>query len=175
MGRSALEDEERVRRTRTIAEAIEASADTEYVPVTFESCDHVGGPFFHGTRIAFAPGDEIVPGHGSNYHDGRVSNHVYFSALLEPAIWGAELAVALSGDDGRGHIYIVEPTGPFEDDPNVTNKRFPGNVTQSYRTRQPMRILGEVDDWDGHAPEVLQKMLDGIGRLREQGLDVIDD
>jgi Rifampin ADP-ribosyl transferase len=88
---------------------------------------------------------------------------------------GAELAVALNNDDGRGHIYVVEPTGPFEDDPNVTNKRFPGNVTQSYRTRRPMRVVSEVETWDSHPPEVLQGMLDGIARLREQGLDVIDD
>jgi rifampin ADP-ribosylating transferase len=159
----------------TIAEAIEAMRDTEHVPVTFESCDHVTGPFFHGTRIAFCAGDELVPRHGSNYHEGRASNHVYFSALLEPAIWGAELAVALNGDSGCGHIYVVEPTGPFEDDPNVTNKRFPGNVTQSYRTRHPMRIVSEVETWDGHRHEVLQEMLDSLVRLREQRLDVIED
>lgn len=159
----------------TIAEAIEAIPDGEHLPTTFESCDHVRGPFFHGTRIAFNPGDEVVPGHGSNYHQGRVSNHVYFSALREPAIWGAELAIALAGAGGRGHIYVVEPTGPFEDDPNVTNKRFPGNVTQSYRTRHPMRIVSEVENWDGHPPEVLQEMLDNLARLREQGLDAIED
>ncbi|MEY2470664.1 MAG: hypothetical protein QOF21_3362 [Actinomycetota bacterium] len=161
--------------TMTIAEAIEAARDTEHVPVTFERCDHVTGPFFHGTRIAFGIGDEIVPGHGSNYHDGRVSNHVYFSALLEPAVWGAELAVALSDDGGHERIYVVEPTGPFEDDPNVTNKRFPGNVTQSYRTRHPMRIVREVETWEAHAPDVLQAMLDNLARLHEQGLDTIDD
>lgn len=159
----------------TIAESIEASRDTEHVSVTFENCDHVEGPFLHGTRFAFEPGDQLVPGHGSNYHDGRVSNHVYFSALLEPAIWGAELAVALTSEDGNGHIYVVEPTGPFEDDPNVTNKRFLGNVTQSYRTRHPMRIVGEVETWVGHPPAVLQGMLEGIARRREQGLDAIED
>ncbi|MEY2426909.1 MAG: hypothetical protein QOI61_2481, partial [Actinomycetota bacterium] len=98
-----------------------------------------------------------------------------FSALLEPAVWGAELAVALGDNGGPEHIYVVEPTGPFEDDPNVTNKRFPGNVTQSYRTRHPMRVVAEVDTWDGHAPDVLQAMLDNLARLREQGLDAIDD
>ena len=168
-------DEAHVLPTMTIAEAIDASRDTKQVAVTFESCDHVEGPFFHGTRIGFHPGDEIVPGHGSNYHDGRVSNHVYFSALLEPAVWGAELAVALSGDNASGHIYVVEPTGPFEDDPNVTNKRFVGNVTRSYRTRHPMRIVHEVETWDRHPPEVLQGMLDSLARLRAQGLDVIED
>lgn len=166
-----MEDSERT--LPTIAEAIEASRGTEHVPVTFESCDHVEGPFFHGTRIAFVPGDELVPGHGSNYHDGRVSNHVYFSALLEPAVWGAELAVAFAG--GSEHIYVVEPTGPFEDDPNVTDKRFPGNVTQSYRTLHPMRIVREVETWDGHPPEVLQGMLDNLARLRAEGLDTIED
>lgn len=158
----------------SIAEAIAAAADTEWVPVTDDTCGHVTGPFFHGTKVDFAVGDEIVPGHGSNYHDGRVANHVYFAALLEPAVWGAELAVALGGE-GRERIYVVEPTGPFEDDPNVTNKRFPGNVTRSYRTRQPMRVVGEVQHWEGHPPEVLQGMLDNLARLRVDGLDVIDD
>jgi hypothetical protein len=146
-----------------------------YVPVTFDSCDHVTGPFFHGTKVAFEVGDLIVPGHPSNYHDGRVANHVYFAALLEPAVWGAELAVALGDGEGRGRIYVVEPTGPFEDDPNVTNKRFPGNITQSYRTRRPLRVVREVEAWEGHAPEVLHAMLDSLARLREQGLDVIED
>ena len=159
----------------SIAEAIEASTDTEYVPVTFDSCQHVGGPFFHGTRIELALGDEVVPGHGSNYHDGRVANHVYFAALLEPAIWGAELAVALGDGTGRERIYVVEPTGPFEDDPNVTNKRFPGNVTRSYRTRHPMRVVDEVQRWEGHPPEVLRAMLDRLAELRAAGLDVIED
>ena len=159
----------------SIAEAIEASTDTEYVPVTFDSCQHVGGPFFHGTRIELALGDEVVPGHGSNYHDGRVANHVYFAALLEPAIWGAELAVALGDGTGRERIYVVEPTGPFEDDPNVTNKRFPGNVTRSYRTRHPMRVVDEVQRWEGHPPEVLRAMLDRLAELRAEGLDVIED
>lgn len=146
-----------------------------YIAVTFESCDHVKGPFFHGTKTAFGVGDQVVAGHPSNYHEGRVSNHVYFAALLEPAVWAAELAAAFAGSEERGRIYVVEPTGPFEDDPNVTNKKFPGNVTQSYRTRHPMRVAGEVQTWDAHAPGVLQGMLDSIRRLREQGLDVIED
>lgn len=153
----------------------ERGDESDYVPVTFASCAHVSGPFFHGTKTAFAPDDEILPGRPSNYHEGRISNHVYFAALLEPAVWGAELAVALAGGEGPGHIYVVEPTGPFEDDPNVTNKRFPGNVTQSYRTRHPLRVVRELQDWEGHAPEVLQGMLDSLARLREQGLDVIED
>ncbi len=160
-------------RTKTIADAIADSSVT--VPVTFEQCDHVVGPFFHGTKGAFDAGDLLVAGHLSNYHEGRVANHVYFAALLEPAVWAAELATAFAGTDERGRVYVVEPTGPFEDDPNVTNKKFPGNVTQSYRTRHPMRVIDEVQDWDSHYPDVLQGMIDNIMRLRDQGLDVIED
>jgi rifampin ADP-ribosylating transferase len=150
-------------------------SDGAYVPVTFDRCDHIGGPFYHGTKSTFEMGDELVPGHGSNFHEGRVSNNIYFSALVETAVWGAELATALAGTGERGHVYVVEPAGPFEDDPNVTNKKFAGNITQSYRTRHPLRVVGEIETWEGHAPEVLQGMLDNIARLREQGLDVIED
>ena len=143
--------------------------------VTYETCADVAGPFFHGTRNAVPAGTELVPGHGSNYHDGRVSNHIYFSALLETAVWGAELATELAGAEERGHVYVVDPLGPFEDDPNVTNTRFPGNPTQSYRTRAGLRVVAEVPDWPGHEPEVLQAMLDNLARLRAQGLDVIED
>lgn len=167
--------EQRSYRTMSIAESIAAAHGTVHVPVTFERHDHVSGPFFHGTHRALERGDLLVPGHRSNHHDDRISNHVYFSALLEPAVWGAELAVARQGSQGRGHVYVVEPTGPFEDDPNVTDKKMPGNVTRSYRTRHPLRIVDEVDDWPSHAPDVLQQMLDDLARLREQGLDVIED
>ena len=144
-------------------------------PVTLESCGHVAGPFYHGTKAVLEVGDELVPGHGSNFQAGRVSNNVYFTGLVETAVWGAELATALAGGGERGHVYVVQPLGPFEDDPNVTDKRFPGNPTESYRTRSPLRVVGEVHDWEGHAPEVLQGMLASLARLREQGLDVIED
>jgi len=134
-----------------------------------------GGPYYHGTRFVFEVGDELTPGYGSNFHAGRISNNVYFTALVETAAWGAELATALAGSDERGHVYVVEPLGPFEDDPNVTNKRFPGNPTRSYRTRHGLRVVGEVEDWPGHPPEVLQQMLDRLASLREQGLDLIED
>lgn len=101
--------------------------------------------------------------------------HVYFSALLEPAVWGAELAISLSGHDGRGYIYIVEPTGPFEDDPNLTNKRLPGNPTRSYRTHDPLRIVGTVEEWEGHPPEVLQQMLESLEALKRRGLAIIEE
>jgi rifampin ADP-ribosylating transferase len=159
----------------SIADAIARAHETVHVPVTFDSCDHVTGPFFHGTSVDLAIGAELIPGHPSNYHEGRVANHVYFAALLEPAVWGAELAVALGDGTGSARIYVVEPTGPFEDDPNVTDKRFPGNVTRSYRTRHPLRIVAEVESWEGHHPDVLQGMLDTLAGLRVAGLDVIED
>jgi hypothetical protein len=161
--------------TKSIAESIAESAGEASPAVTFDRFDHVRGPFFHGTRNTFATGDLVVAGHASNYHPGRVSNHVYFSSLIEPAVWAAELAVALSGLDGPGRIYVVEPTGPFEDDPNVTDKRFPGNVTQLYRTREPLRVIDDLTSWDPHPPEVLHTMLDNLARLRAQGLDLIED
>jgi rifampin ADP-ribosylating transferase len=151
------------------------AADDLWVPVTLDQCDHVEGPFFHGTRSALEVGDHLVAGRESNYQPGRTINHVYFAALVETAVWGAELAVALADGDAVGRIYVVEPTGPFEDDPNVTNKRFPGNVTQSYRSPHPVRVVGEVESWTAHPPEVLQGMLDHLAGLRAQGLDVIED
>ncbi len=149
--------------------------DEVHEPVTFDRYEHVQGPFFHGTRSTVEVGEQLVAGYGSNFQAGRVSNHIYFAALVDTAVWGAELATALAGSDERGHVYVVEPLGPFEDDPNVTNKRFPGNVTQSYRSRHPLRVVGEVVSWEGHPPEVLQAMLDNLERLRAQGLDVIED
>ena len=148
---------------------------TAHVPVTLENCEHIEGPFFHGTKSRLEVGDELMPGRNSNFQQGRVSNNIYFTALVETAAWGAELATALAGSAERGHIYVVEPLGAFEDDPNVTNKRFPGNPTQSYRTRHALLVVGEVHEWEGHAPEVLKAMLDRLALLREQGLDLIED
>ncbi len=116
-----------------------------------------------------------MPGRASNFEQGRISNNVYFTATLEAAIWGAELATALAGSGERGHIYLVEPTGGFEDDPNLTNKRFPGNPTRSYRTRQPLRIVGEMKDWQRHPPELVRQMLDHLDALRRAGAAVIED
>lgn len=145
--------------------------DSAHIPVTFEHCDHVEGPFYHGTKASVRPGDQLIPGYGSNFEDGRVSNNIYFSGTLDAAVWGAELAQG----EGAGRIYIVEPTGPFEDDPNLTNKRFPGNPTKSYRTREPLRIAGEVKDWEGHPPDVLRAMRDHLAEMERQGLATIDD
>lgn len=150
-------------------------SDQEWKPVTHDSCDDVEGPFYHGTKSLLEVGDLLVPGRPSNFEEGRLSNNIYFTAVLDTAVWGAELAMALAGLEGQGHIYIVEPLGTFEDDPNVTNKRFPGNPTKSYRTREPMRVIDELDGWEGHSPEVLKAMLDNLEDLRRQGLAIIED
>ncbi len=126
--------------------------------------------FFHGTKADLKPGDPLAPGYDSNYGQRKKANHVYFSATMDAAIWGAELAIG----DGRGRIYIVEPTGTYEDDPNLTDKKFPGNPTKSYRTKEALRVIGEVKEWTGHAPEQLQAMKDNIERLRQQGIEAID-
>jgi rifampin ADP-ribosylating transferase len=150
-------------------------SNDEWIPISHENCGQVNGPFYHGTKANLVVGDLLLPGNPSNFEEGRTSNHIYFSTQLEPAIWGAELAMALAGLTGRGHIYIVEPVGSFEDDPNLTNKRFPGNPTRSYRTRKPLKIVGVVEDWDGHPTEVLQGMLDSLENLKRNGLAVIED
>ncbi|MEN9220881.1 MAG: NAD(+)--rifampin ADP-ribosyltransferase [Thermostichus sp. BF3_bins_97] len=150
-------------------------SDDQWQPVTPENCKLVQGPFYHGTKVALAIGDLLSTGYPSNYEEDRVLSHVYFSAILEPAIWGAELAMAFAGSNGPGHIYIVEPTGSFEDDPNLTNKRFPGNPTKSYRTREPLRIIGVVEDWQGHTEEAIRGMLDSIKELKRRGLAIIED
>ncbi|NUQ10767.1 MAG: NAD(+)--rifampin ADP-ribosyltransferase [Gemmatimonadaceae bacterium] len=148
--------------------------EPSWSPVSHENCHEVPGPFYHGTRAELRVGDLITTGHRSHF-EGRALKHVYFSALVEPAIWGAELAMSLSGQVGRGFIYIVDPTGPFEDDPNLTNKRFPGNPTRSYRSTAPLRICGPVSEWEGHSAEVLQGMLDALADLRRKGMAFVDE
>jgi hypothetical protein len=127
---------------------------------------------YHGTKADLKPGDLIVPGYNSNYGARRKAVYVYLSATLNAAVWGAELAV---GAPDGGRIYIVEPTGPIEDDPNLTDKKFPGNPTKSYRTRDPLRVTGEVTDWQAHSPEELKTMHDHLERLKEQGIEAIED
>jgi rifampin ADP-ribosylating transferase len=132
-------------------------------PAPFEVYE--AGVYLHGTKAALAVGELLVPGRESNFEEGRVMNHVYFTATLDAATWAAELAAG----EGPGRIYIVEPTGEFEDDPNVTNLRYPGNPTRSFRTREPVRIVGELVDWVGHSPEKLRAMREGLARLQQQG------
>lgn len=129
------------------------------------------GPFYHGTKANLKTGELLQPGYGSNYGEGKKANYVYLTATLDAAKWGAELAVG----DGPGRIYRVEPTGAFEDDPNLTDKKFPGNPTRSYRTQQPLKVVGEVFDWEGHSPEDLQKMRDRLDELKKLGIEAIND
>lgn len=129
-----------------------------------------GTTFYHGTKARLKIGDLLEPGYRSNFVLGEL-RHVYFTATLEAATWGAELAQG----EGRGSIYIVEPTGPFDDDPNLTDKKFPGNVTASYRSLAPLRIVGEVEHWKGHTPEQLRQMKDGLARLKAEGKNTIEN
>jgi hypothetical protein len=129
------------------------------------------GPFFHGTKADLNPGERLEPGYSSNFGERREANFIYFTATMDAAKWGAELAVG----EGRGRIYRVEPTGPFEDDPNLTNQRFPGNPTRSYRTRDPLRVIEEISDWEPHPPEVVQNMRNHLEELKRLGVEAIND
>ncbi len=111
------------------------------------------GPFYHGTKADLKVGDLLTPGGSSNYQPEIIMNHIYFTALVN----GAGLAASLAKGEGRERVYVVEPTGSFENDPNVTDKKFPGNPTRSYRSQAPLRIVGEVTDWVRQTPEDLQK------------------
>ena len=126
-------------------------------------------PFYHGTRADLAVGDLLVAGFASNYQD-RALSWIYFSGGMDAAIWGCELAQGA----GRERIYLVEPTGAFEDDPNLTDQKFPGNPTLSYRSQYPLRIVGEVVGWAGHAPEQLKAMRDRVAESARRGVKIIE-
>jgi len=142
-------------------------------PVRFQVwTDRNGAPgYLHGTKADLKPGDLIEAGRPSNYGERKKAAFVYLTATLDAATWGAELAAG----DGRGRIYIVEPTGPIEDDPNLTDKKFPGNPTRSFRTRDPLRVVGEIVDWIGHEPEQLQAMRAAIASAAARGIHAIED
>lgn len=129
------------------------------------------GPFYHGTKADLKPGDFLVHGYSSNYGERKKANYVYMTATMDAAVWGAELAMG----DGLGRIYQVEPTGTFEDDPNLTDQKFQGNPTRSYRTSQPLRVVDKVLGWERHSPEVLQQMLDYLAELKKLGIEAIND
>jgi hypothetical protein len=154
-------------------------ADTDPPPpASLAQHAHVVGPFLHGTRAVFAAGDLVLPGRPSHFRPAQPLRHVYFTGRPETAAWGAELAAALAPDTAQPpvpRVYEVVPLGPFEDDPNVTDKRVPGNPTRSYRSVEPLRVVREVDDWPRHEPEELQAMLTSLARLRAEGLDVVLD
>lgn len=128
------------------------------------------GPFFHGTKAELKIGDLLEPNHLSNYQDKKL-NHIYFTATINAAKWGAELARSTS----KERIYIVEPLGEFENDPNVTDKRFPGNPTRSYRSKSPLKIIAELGAWERHSDEEINHMLESLKKLSEAGKNVIYD
>ena len=128
-----------------------------------------GRSFFHGTKANLKNGDLIGPGYTSNYGQRATAAYVYLTGTLNAAIWGAELALG----EGPGRIYVVEATGPVEDDPNLTDKKYPGNPTLSYRSKHPLRVIGEVIEWQPHPAEELKKMKDGVEQARQLGVEAI--
>jgi len=127
--------------------------------------------FYHGTKADIKTGDLIEPGFNSNYGTKKKAKYIYLTATLDAAIWGAELAAG----EGRQRIYIVEPTGKIEDDPNLTDKKFPGNPTKSYRSMHPLKVIGEVTEWTGHSSEKLKAMKDHLAELERKGIEAIED
>ena len=134
-------------------------------PVPFEVYEP--GVYLHGTKAELAPGELLVARRESNFEEGRAMNYVYFTATLDAATWGAELACG----EGRARICVIEPTGYFEDDPNLTDEKFPGNPTQSFRSREPLRVVGELVDWGGHSPEKLEAMRAGLQQIEAGRLE----
>ena len=127
--------------------------------------------FFHGTKADLKIGDYIEIGLNSNYGQQKKAKYIYLTSTLDAAIWGAELALG----EGHERIYLVEPTGTIEDDPNLTYKKYPGNPTMSYRSKHPLKIVGEITIWLGHSPEQVNAMKSGISKLKEQGIEAIED
>ena len=127
--------------------------------------------FFHGTKADLKLGDLIAVGQSSNFGQKKSAKYIYLTATLDAAIWGAELALG----EGSERIYLVEPTGPIEDDPNLTDKKFPGNPTKSYRSKHPFKVVGEITIWQGHAAEQIRAMKEGLAKLKEQGIEAIED
>jgi nicotinamidase-related amidase len=129
------------------------------------------GPFYHGTKADLSVGDMLRPGYKSNYGKGDSANYIYFTSSLDSVAWAAELAAG----EGKGRIYVVEPVGEFEDDPNLTDKKFPGNITRSYRSDEPLRIVGEVSDWAGHSMEQISAMRQNVENIKQMGIEAIND
>ena len=127
--------------------------------------------FFHGTKADLKLGQLVEAGLDSNYGQNKKAKYIYLTGTLDAAIWGAELAMG----KGPERIYLVEPTGPIEDDPNLTDKKFPGNPTQSYRSKDPFKVVGEVTVWQSHTPEQVSMMKEGLANLKNQGIEAIED
>ena len=141
-----------------------------FTPVGIRTDVQDEGPLYHGSKADMKIGDFLEAGYNSNFAEQEKSKYIYLTATMDAAIWGAELAVG----EGKGRIYIVEPTGAIDDDPNLTDMRFPGNPTRSYRTREPLRIVSEVLEWQGHTAEELKKMREGIEEIKRLGIEAIN-
>lgn len=128
--------------------------------------------YFHGTKADLKIGDSIETGLNSNYGNKNKAKYIYLTATLDAAIWGAELSL---GEGRRERIYLVEPTGSIEDDPNLTDKKFPGNPTLSYRSQHPFKVVGEITLWQGHPLEQVKTMKEHLERLKDQGIEAIED
>jgi hypothetical protein len=144
---------------------MEEKKSNEKSPTTFSQT------YFHGTKGDLKLGDFIEIGFNSNFGQRKNAKYIFLTATLDAAIWGAELALG----EGPGRIYLVEPTGPIEDDPDLTDKKFPGNPTKSYRSTHPFKVVGEVTIWQGHSPEQVKAMKDGLAKLKEQGIQSLND
>ena len=127
--------------------------------------------YFHGTKADLQLGDLIMPGYESNYGNRKRAKYIFLTATLDAAIWGAEMSVGV----GRQRIYLVEPTGRIEDDPDLTDRKFPGNPSRSYRSTEPFRIVGEVSGWQGHTAEQIHTMQATLRKLHEQGIASLND
>lgn len=127
--------------------------------------------YFHGTKADLKIGDLIEVGFNSNYGKRKTAKYIFLSSTLDAAVWGAELALG----EGRERIYVVEATGPIEDDPDLTDKKFPGNPTKSFRSQHPFKVVGEITSWQGHAPEQVQVMKEVLAKLKDQGVDSLND
>lgn len=138
---------------------------------TFQGATPFAQTYFHGTKADLKIGDLIEAGFNSNYGQQKKAKYIFLAATLDPAIWGAELAFG----EGRERIYLVESTGQIENDPDLTDKKFPGNPTMSYRSTEPFRVVGEITVWQGHPIEQVQAMKDALLKLKEQGINSLND
>lgn len=127
--------------------------------------------YFHGTKADLKIGDFIDIGINSNFGKNNKAKYIYLTATLDASIWGAELALG----EGRERIYLVEPTGPIEDDPNLTDKKFLSNPTKSYRSKHPFKVVGEITIWQGHSSEQIKAMKEGVERAKQSGIEAIED
>lgn len=145
--------------------------DSDEAKPTSNNATPFAQTYFHGTKAELEIGDFIAVGFNSNFGQRKNAQYIFLSATLDAAIWGAELAVG----DGPERIYLVEPTGEIEDDPDLTDKKFPGNPTKSYRSKEPFKVIGEVRSWQGHPAEQVATMKAHLAQLRDQGINSLND